>query len=175
MTFGTFLKYFGPPIVVIGLLIFLYTAGYNNGVGAIQAERKADQAAQALLVAELRGQLKAKEDQHARETAKLSSQLASQSATYADELRRIELSYAGGLRDSEQRAFRYRAIAEAGTDQCRNLASHTAELDRSIVEGRQVVEELRATIVLRDTQLKLVGAQLISDRQLYENYGTDHN
>jgi hypothetical protein len=35
-----------------------------------------------------------------------------------------------------------------------------------------VVEELRRTLVLRDSQLRLVGSQLLSDRQLYENYGT---
>lgn len=162
------IKYVGIPLAVAGGLYFIYASGYNNGVGAVEAEREADRQAQALVVAELKGQMAQKEKEHDAETARIRDDLQSREAAYAADVTRLRSDYAVRLRDSEQRASRYRALAETGPDQCRSLASYTAQLDGSIVEGRSVVEELRATIELRDAQLRLVGSQLLSDRQLYE-------
>lgn len=170
--YGSLIKYVGAPLAVVGCLYFLYSTGYNNGVGAVEAERDADRAAQALVVAGLNGQLIEKERLHVAETQKIRSDLASREGEYDRDLARLRADYAVSLRVSEQRASGYRALAEAGPDQCRSLAGYTAQLDASIVEGRSVVEELRSTLVLRDSQLRLVGSQLLSDRQLYENYGT---
>jgi hypothetical protein len=165
------LKYIGLPLVGLVCLYLLYSTGYNNGVGAVEAERAADRVAQELVVAELNGQLQEKERLHRVETNKIKDELHVQEATYNNTVKRIYAELDLGLRDSEQRAAHYRALAETGTDQCRSLASHTAGLDASLVEGRSVVEELRSTLELRDSQLILVGSQLLSDRQLYENYG----
>lgn len=175
MPYGAILKYVGAPLLVLFALYLLYSTGYNNGVGAVEAERNADRAAQALVVAGLNGQLIEKERLHVAETTKIRSDLAGREAAYAADVSRLRADYAGRLLDSEQRATRYRAAADAGPDQCRSLASHAAQLDASLVEGRSVVEELRSTVELRDAQLRLVGSQLLSDRQLYEHYGTDRH
>lgn len=172
MSIGFALKYIGGPIACVLVLILLYTTGYNNGVGAVEAERKADRQEQALVVANLNGQIKQKEKAHAAETIKIKGDLAEREQAYASDLARLGSEYAMRLRDSEQRATRYSALANSGPDQCRSLASYTAQLDGSLVEGRSVVEELRSTLELRDQQLRLVGSQLLSDRQLYEDYGT---
>ena len=169
------IKYVGIPLAVAGGLYFLYATGYNNGVGAVEAEREADRQAQALVVAELNGQIKQKERQHAEESSQIRGDLANREAAYAAAVDGLRADYALRLRDSEQRAARYRAAAEASPDQCRGLAGYAAQLDASIVEGRSVVEELRATVELRDSQLRLLGSQIISDRQLYEDYGTDQH
>ncbi len=166
------IKYVGAPLAVLVVLYLLYSTGYNNGVGAVEAERDADRAAQELVLAELRGQMIEKERLHLAETNEIKGQLHAQEASYSIAVQRIHADYAGSLRNSEQRAASYRASAESGADQCRSLASYTAQLDLSLVEGRSVVEELRSTLELRDSQLRLVGSQLLSDRQLYENYGT---
>lgn len=175
MSLGFGLKYIGAPLAVVAFLIFIYATGYNRGVGAVEAERDADRHAQEKVVAELNGQLREKERIHATSTKQNSEDLLAQEAAYAGAVSRLRLDYAGSLRDSEQRAARYRALAEASPTQCSGLAGYTAKLDASLVEGRSVVEELRSTLELRDSQLKLVGEQLLSDRQLYENYGTDRN
>lgn len=164
-------KYVGVPLAVVGGLYLLYSSGYRNGVGAVEAERERDRQAQALVVADLRGQMAQREKYHLAETNKIRNELNVQEATYTDALERIHADLDGSLRVSEQRADRYRALAAVGTAECRTLAGHAAELDRSLVEGRSVVEELRRTVELRDSQLRLVGAQLLSDRQLYEEYG----
>lgn len=175
MPYGAILKYVGAPLAVLFALYLLYSTGYNNGVGAVEAEREADRAAQALVVAGLNGQLIEKERLHVAETKKIRADLTNLEGQYDRDLFRLRTDYAGSLRDSEQRAARYHALADASPDQCRGLASRTAQLDASLVEGRSVVEELRATVELRDSQLRLVGTQLLSDRQLYENYGTDRH
>lgn len=169
------LKYIGGPLACLLVLILLYTTGYNNGVGAVEAEREADRQAQAIVVANLNGQIEQKEKQHVAETSKIRGDLAQLERAHVADLARLGSQYAVSLRDSEQRATRYRTLADTGPDQCRSVASRAAELDASLVEGRSVVEELRATIELRDSQLRLVGSQITSDRQLYENYGTDRN
>jgi hypothetical protein len=169
------IKYVGAPVAVAAGLYFLYSTGYNKGVRAVEAERDADRAAQELVVRELRGQMREKERLHLAETDQIKGELNVQEASYRTALERLNAGYAVSVRDSEQRAARYRALAETGTDQCRSLASHTAQLDASLVEGRSVVEELRSTLELRDSQLRLVGSQLLSDRQLYENYGTSRD
>lgn len=173
--YGSLIKYVGAPLAVAAGLYFLYSTGYNNGVGAVEAEREADRAAQALVVAGLNGQLIEKERLHVAETSKIRTDLANRESQYDRDLALLRADYAVSLRDSEQRAARYRALADAGPDQCRSLAGYTAQLDGSLVEGRSVVEELRSTLELRDSQLRLVGSQLLSDRQLYENYGTSRD
>lgn len=169
--YASLLKYFGLPLIGVLFLYLLYNTGYNSGVSAVEAKRTADRVAQELIVAELNGQLQEKERLHKAETNEIRNELHVQEATYNNAVKLIYAELDLGLRDSERRADHYRALAEAGTDQCRSLASHTAGLDASLVEGRSVVEELRTTLELRDTQLKLVGSQLLSDRQLYEDYG----
>lgn len=175
MDYGKLLKYVGAPLAVLFALFLIYSTGYNNGVGAVEAERLSDQQKQALIVAGLEGQLIEKERLHVAETDKIKANLADRESQYDRDLARLRSDYAGRLLDSEQRATRYRALAEGGTAQCGSLASHAARLDASLVEGRSVAEELRATVELRDSQLRLLGSQIIADRQLYENYGTDQH
>ncbi|UWJ04310.1 putative Rz/Rzl spanin protein [Escherichia phage vB_EcoS_Uz-1] len=72
------------------------------------------------------------------------------------------------MQQSERRASVYKRQAEAGTLECRSLASHAARLDNSLEEGRRLVEELRATVRLRDNQLIELGKQIQADRKLFE-------
>lgn len=169
------LKYVGIPALIIGLGFGIYYSGYNNGADKIRQERFEDQQEQAIVVANLNGQIQQKEKAHAQETSRLKQELKTAKETYDSELLRVNADYTSGLRLSEQRAARYYALAQTGSTQCRGIASHAAGLDKSIVEGQSVVKELRATIELRDSQLRLLGSQIISDRQLYEDYGTDRN
>ena len=70
------------------------------------------------------------------------------------------------LLKSQARADYYKRMSEGGSLECRNLASHAAELDRSLEEGRLVVRELRETLGLRDKQLIALGDKLQADRKL---------
>lgn len=103
---------------------------------------------------------------HRQETSRISEQLRKTEATHEEVLANLAARHVERLRISTQRAEVYQRQAEAGSAQCRDLASHTAELDRALEEGRGLVGELAATLRQRDAQLRLVGAQIANDRQI---------
>lgn len=72
------------------------------------------------------------------------------------------------LRQSQDRVRIYQRQAQAGSAEVERLASHAAELDRSIVEGKRVAAELAATVRLRDSQLIELGSQIKADRAVLE-------
>lgn len=171
MRYDLIVKYVAAPLLLLLGLFLIYTSGYNRGVRAVEDERESDRQKQEVVVAALKGQIQERERQHGKQVSEIRSELASAESRYAADLHRLAGVYDGRVRNSEQRAASYRASAEAGTAECRSLASYAAQLDFSLEEGRDVVEQLRSTLVFRDSQLKLLGDQLIADRQLYEDYG----
>lgn len=100
---------------------------------------------------------------------KLTHDLAEQKTAHEVELAHVKSDYDSRLLQSEKRAGVYKRMSEAGSTECGNLASHTAELDRSLEQGRSLVRELRETLRFRDEQLKTVSAKLLADRKLLTN------
>lgn len=80
----------------------------------------------------------------------------------------LERSYAGSLHDSSKRADIYRSKARASEAERDSLAAHAAELDRSLVEGKQVARSLRYTLEQRDSELRQLGLVLKSIEKKYE-------
>lgn len=70
------------------------------------------------------------------------------------------------MRNMQKREQEYARIAQSNSAQCRDLANHTARLDRTLEEGRYLVAELRAGIEFRDNQLRTIGKLLTSERAL---------
>ena len=105
-----------------------------------------------------------KENEIDQATASLRSTLDSERHTYSKR-----------LLDSQSRAAIYRREAEAGAAQCLNLAGHTADLDASLEQGRDLVQQLRATLGQRDETVRSLGAILISDRKAVNSETKDGN
>lgn len=78
---------------------------------------------------------------------------------------RIIADYNVRLQQSTERASVYRRQANSTTADRNHLAEHAARLDESLTKGRQVVTELRALVELRDKQLRILGRQLLNDRE----------
>ena len=74
--------------------------------------------------------------------------------------------FAQRLRQSVARTGVYREQAQGSTAERERLASHAAELDRSLEEGRALVRELWETVEFRDQQLRQLGEQILVDREL---------
>lgn len=72
------------------------------------------------------------------------------------------------MQQSENRANIYRNQANSEASEREKLANHAAELDRSITEGRLVVEELSTTLRQRDREVIFLGNQIKELRALYE-------
>lgn len=64
----------------------------------------------------------------------------------------------------QARADSYRLMSEAGSLECRALADTATELDRTLIEGRQLVGELRQEVALRNKQLEVIGEQIRAER-----------
>ncbi len=96
----------------------------------------------------------------------ISKELADYDARHKIILATINADNARRLRLSETRAGVYRQQAEGDATERERLASHAAELDRSLEEGRHLVRELGATIRLREDQIRKLSEQILADRAL---------
>lgn len=88
-------------------------------------------------------------------------------ANHEKTLNSVNADYNKRMLDMQKRIQKYSALTESSSPELRNLASHTARLDRTLEEGRQVVAELRAGIELRDGQLKALGTLIEKERAIY--------
>lgn len=143
---------------------FGITQGENN-INARWSEAKAAHA-QELLV--LKGRIQERERLHRQETSDIAGALRKTEVNYEKALADLSVERSLRLRLSAQRSAEYERLAAAGSSERGDLARHTAQLDRSLEEGRGLVAELAATVGQRDAQLRMVGAQLLNDRKLLE-------
>lgn len=164
----TLIKWVGPPAIILSVVFAVYSCGYNNGVDTTMADWNTEKQSIEEQVAYLEGELKLREREHAQEVEDLSTELRESEEVYQARLDDISAVYAGRLRDSEARASRYNQIASADPSQCRSLAGHAAELDYTLEQGRYLVEEFRATLEQRESQLRILGQQIHADRKLME-------
>jgi len=137
----------------------------ENNINALWQKEKRERA-DALLV--LNGKIKQQESVHRQETTRIDEQLRKTEDRYEEATSALAAERTQRLRLSDQRAAAYAAQAQAGSDQCRSVASHAAELDRSLEEGRGLVGELKEALGRRDDQLRLLGAQINNDRSLLD-------
>lgn len=161
------------PVLVVLTIGSLMTAsgiyGYHKRSNEVAAERaeetKVRQEQEILLLNKMRGQ----EANHQVEVLRLTGDLRNAEKKYEEVLRTVKRDYDNRLLQSKARSSVYERQASAGTFECRSLGSHTTELDRTLEEGRYLVEELRATLELRENQLIQLGNQISADRKVLNN------
>lgn len=98
----------------------------------------------------------------------LSSDLTETRLKYENSINQLKSSYADELLKSQQRAELYQRLAQSDQAKQRDLAIHTARLDRSLTEGRELVKQLTETIRTRDKQLRALGVYIQESNALYE-------
>lgn len=158
---------YGIPALIAGILLWQVASGLiDHGKSLVQEDWDADVAEQREEVERLQADIDAREVVHRAEVRRLNNQLGEASRRHSVELASLRAGYALQLRESDERVRIYQRLSETGAVGRANLASYAAQLDRSLVEGRLVVGELRATVIQRDEQLRAVGEQLAADRRL---------
>jgi hypothetical protein len=162
----TILKYGVPALILAGGAYWVVDSLIDVGEARVQAKWDKDIAERNSKIRELEQKVKRNERAYRAEVDVIEAKVVSDNLAYERKLADSRIALAGQLRRSEGRAAFYVNLSEAGATERANLASYAAQLDRSLVEGRQVVEELRATVVQRDSQLRAVGEQLEADRKL---------
>lgn len=155
-----------PVIVTVIVLMKVYNAGYRAGDADVTAQWQQEQLLHQKAIADLNEQIKTKENQHKQVSENISNEIAQASSEYETIVANLDSEYTIRLRNSEERSHSYQLAAESGAIERQRLASHAAELDRTLEEGRRLVEELRSSIELKDRQLRLLGSQIQADRSL---------
>ena len=157
-------------IVVAALAAFIVYSIFNVGVAIgsarVQASWNAQKEADQQRIDDLKEEIKQQEAIHQTDTTRISDELAEAKQKYTEDLADLRSEYEQRLRSSGNRADHYQRQARGSAIERDNLASHAARLDASLEEGRSVVRELRATLGLRDDQLKALADQIKADRQL---------
>lgn len=155
-------------ILMAASAAFICWKCYEAGKQSVQSKWNEQKLLDERAIAKLKGENDALSRQHMFEVGQLQARLQTAKQSYEATLDSITSQYAGRLQQSENRAKVYQRQAEGGASECRSLASHAARLDSSLEQGRQLVEELRATVRLRDGQIIELSNQIRADRKLLE-------
>lgn len=111
-------------------------------------------------------QAAAKESTHAQQTQEVSDAFTT-SQPVRDALHRADLARVERLRlDQARRAATYRAMAQTCVAASSGIADRLATFDAHLVEGVEVVGDLRATVARRDAEVVLLRGQIDADRAL---------
>lgn len=153
-------------LAAAGYTAVVFHFGSNHGAAAVKVKWDAENKKRDIKSAEI---VKRNNDLSA-ENDKLSGQITLNlekiNEKYEQGLAAGRLEYAGRLRESTTRAGIYRKQAEGSASERDHLASHAAELDRALEEGRGLVRELWETVGLRDQQIQQLSKQIQADRAL---------
>lgn len=149
---------------LFGIILMQYsliTGSYNAGYDACQSKYREE-----LLKQQVENQQK---EQAFNETiSNLTVNLTETRIRYENIVNKLKSTHANELLKSEQRAELYKRYSEADKAKQRALAEHTARLDRSLTEGRELVKQLTETIRTRDAQLRALGVYFQENAMLYE-------
>lgn len=157
-------------LLIIGSLLgyAIYRHGYTNGANKIKVQWQQEQAEVQNAFTGLLIKTAKLGEAHRLEQEKITNELQKLRETHVSDLAQQRSAYEQRLLQSSRRAAVYERQAQAGEDSRRDLASHAAELDRTLEEGRELVKELGTTLRLREDQLKLLGEQMLNDRRFVE-------
>lgn len=149
---------------LFGIVLMQYsliTGSYNAGYDACQSKYREE-----LLKQQVENQQK---EQAFNETINnLTVNLTETRIRYENTVNKLKSTYANELLKSKQRAELYKRYSEADKAKQRTLAEHTARLDRSLTEGRELVKQLTETIKTRDAQLRALGVYFQENAMFYE-------
>lgn len=170
----TNIAFYALGILLLSSFIYIaYNFAFTIGYDSCNKEFVAYKHEQLQKVLELETKFHEQEEKYQAETQALVQQVSESKEDFNNRLNAIERSYADRLQQSEQRASLYSKMSSNPSNSKSNLAAHTAKLDKALVEGRQLVAELRATIELRDEQLRQCGEQFKLMENAYAGSGRE--
>uniref|UniRef100_A0AAU6VZ74 Rz/Rzl spanin protein n=1 Tax=Pseudomonas phage Arace01 TaxID=3138526 RepID=A0AAU6VZ74_9VIRU len=160
------LKGFLILLAVAAILAVPYTVGKNAGKLEEASKWQLDKIALDAEVSKLKDEVKEKEAQNQIATTKVADELAASESRHVQALADLAADYSQRLLKSEGRAGLYKRQSQGSAAERDYLASHAAELDRSLEQGRSLVRELRETVGQRDSTIRLLSEQIRADRRL---------
>jgi len=149
-----------------GVSTWAYKKGYSSGSSYVQQAWDKERATLLAEAVKVEQDNRAKETAHRVQTLALEAKLKEAEAQYEEALAGVRADFGGWLRASESRAARYREWSETQSGERDRLADHTAKLDASLAEGRELVAEFRVALGQCQRDLKALGEQITLDRGL---------
>ena len=161
------------PYAIAAAVVFfigsmIYSAIYSAGQKDIQAKWDQAKIEYQVVIDNKKTEYDTLEENARRKTDALTLELSNAKTKHAVAVVNIHADYAKRMQHSQNRTVVYQRQAEGGTAECKRLASHAAQLDSTLEEGRSLVRELRETLGLRDSQLIELGNQIKADRILLD-------
>ncbi len=155
----------GAVFIFLGSL--LYYSGRSAGINSVQLKWDKAIAASRVQSMQLQEDNLRKEADNRKRLGEIAHELSEVKQSAAVAVVNQRIAYERRLLNSASRANHYYAMSQAGTVEQARLASHAAQLDRVLEEGRYVVADLQSIVKLRDAQLTQLGNQIMSDRALF--------
>lgn len=143
-----------------------YFYGQHTGKNIVRAAWNTEKAQYTLAIETKTGEYAKKRDALLLNIQQLEQKVKDNEQAHVKALAAVNDDYATRLRTHQERASLYQRAARGSEAKQRALADHAAELDRTVVEGRRLVGELRATLGLREQQIQ----RLNEERQHERNY-----
>lgn len=172
----TLIKYLPHILVLIALVALSFwgyrsikQSGFREGAASVQLQWDQDTAKYLAQIQQLKDSYAQKEQVHRAENQRITYELSQANQKHAVELASLQSDLAKRMQLNTQRTAIYERQAEAGTIECRSLASHAGRLDAALEEGRSLEREYRSTLGLRDRQIEALSKQIRNDRSLMEN------
>lgn len=146
---------FYGTIGILACCLGSYYYGYHEGKAKVEAEYTKEKAYYLNQISSLQFKYRTKEQQYNEHLNKVKAEYSKAREEYMHSISQLESSYSSRLQQSEQRAMLYQRKASDNRG-CSALADISGRLDKSLTEGISLVRELRDTIKLRDSQIKVL-------------------
>lgn len=156
-------------VLLVGLVIGSLV-GNMYGSNKVQSAWDKERADTAIQVNNVNSGFRQKEAEHSKDSNEVADNAQISKNQYDADIAAINSSADDRVRQSEARASKYAAMSKASAAEQERLAKYAARLDQTVTEGRQLVEELTATIAERERTIHNLSNQITADRKLTNEY-----
>lgn len=132
-------------VVAVGMII-IFLGGMKIGADRESTKYTKEKMKIQEQTAELIQQYREKVEEHAKRQLDLIQELNDAKQRHQTIVSNLRSEFSVRMLESENRGKIYRNRAETAGAECRALAEHTARLDQSLTEGRELVKEFRADL-----------------------------
>ena len=157
-------------ILIAALLVGLMglSAKVGNMAGMAEVQKLWDKQSEVTSaeVGKLKATLASKEAEHTLLSEQNSDELARTQEEHAKALVALRVDFAERLLSSTNRTGVYERLSRGTATERDRLVQHSAELDRTLEEGRHLVGELRQTLGQCEITVGVLGTQILLDRGL---------
>lgn len=155
-------------VLLVGLIGLSAKVGNMAGMAEVQDLWDKEAKITGQTISDLKVAVTKKETEHTLLSEKIAQDLLKSKEEHEKALAAVRADYDLRLFSSSNRANVYERLSRGTATERDRLAVHSAELDRTLEEGRYLVGELRQTLGQCEVTVGILGTQILLDRNLLE-------